>query len=1543
MATLMPMNDRRSPFPLRLLNSLWAMQKFAAWNSLRLAVSVLCVAIMLLVGGVVSLLAGLRSQAGTQLFIALTPGISATGIQGPLLGDFCARTLRVQWSLLGDRIELDNFCAKGFHLEANPARQLWAGFHWNSWTADSLRVALSPHTAPDHAPLESLFLPVSVSVKQIELGQLWAPGLGSDGLRAVRGEAYLGAQGGDQHQFTRIEARWGQVQARGDLQVQSRAPLNVNAQVQADVLPVQTAPSGPTGASAKSALPPWAQALHAEFRAEGPLANLNLNASLDRRGRQATPSPQGSVAPVLEANAVLRMFDAWVFPTVRARLDGLDLQVLHRDLARTSLSGEATLLPQSAPAPRSKPANEPTQVPLEMGASELRLSLVNGEAGPLDMQRWPIRRLQAQLDGHPQAWLQGKELESARVQADLGTQRQYAGRLQAKAQIDGQGWRLDTQLSEVRPQALDTRAAAMVLGGPITVTRKDAALAKGSVSSLEFNAKLAGVLRDPRVLSAEMPVALNALASAQWPSHSMPEKLAAPDSRASSSSAGRAVFEIKQAQASVGGAFASMALRAEQPLDKASGNWRAKGELQLSEFDPLPWWPGVADSTWRKTRHRLNALAKLDLQWRSDLEHSPLNFDLPASGQASVEIKPSSLAGVAVSGLLELNKPLSGADLALGAALQAGGNELKLGGLIGRQDLIVGGKLGGSRRGSNLSLTLRAEDTSTLKPWLRMGLELAQESELARQANLEGSVQAQLDLQGSWPAIQSQGWMQVQRLEAGRLRLEQGRAEWSAAHPVALPDMAQKLRITLTDLHWQGKAVANHLQLQAEGSAKDHHWSGQVGSGVLPPEWTLALRSKLGATTATSSAGSSPMIGTAVDNTVASFAVRGQMLLAEQSKRPLRPTLGWQGEVEHIHLRSRACAMAVSAPGGGSSGTPECAAFSSWLEASHVPLTWIWAEGDGDPLPWDVQIGSARGQFAGASLRWKALKWQEGGAGHTSDLQAEVQLEPLKVAPILAQLQPDFGWRGDLTVKGHLHLRNRPGLVLDGLIERDSGDLTLSDEGLTQALGLSDFRLALSAQEGRWTFTQALAGRAVGVAAGAFSLQTQSAQSWPTADSAVNGVLELRIADLGALTPWVPAGWRPSGSVRASAALAGTLGQPQVTGEIQAEKLALRNPVEGINFQEGRAHLVSDGNRLQVKVLQIGAGKGHLNLQGGMTLGDKPQGDFQIRAERFGLLSRVDRRLSLSGEGQLQVDPQWLRLHSHLTLDEGLLDIGQLGGSTMPEDVRVIRTRAVDTPARKSSSASEPAKGCTLMGRRCDIELKLDLGQKLRLRGRGLQAGLMGEVQIQGQDTRPRIEGLITVMEGGSYSAYGQRLNIEHGRINLSGNLDNPRIDTDIEATRKLSEFISPSGVSNQPEVTRVGIALTGPLTNLQAKLISEPDTLTDTQKLTWLVLGRAPEAEQGSNENALLQQAALALLMGENDGVNIRQLGLDDVSLSGSGVRLGKQVSDRLYVGYERTVNTAEDSFQVVYRLAKQLSVSWQRLGDSGNALLLNWSWRWS
>jgi len=113
-------------------------------------------------------------------------------------------------------------------------------------------------------------------------------------------------------------------------------------------------------------------------------------------------------------------------------------------------------------------------------------------------------------------------------------------------------------------------------------------------------------------------------------------------------------------------------------------------------------------------------------------------------------------------------------------------------------------------------------------------------------------------------------------------------------------------------------------------------------------------------------------------------------------------------------------------------------------------------------------------------------------------------------------------------------------------------------------------------------------------------------------------------------------------------------------------------------------------------------------------------------------------------------------------------------------------------------------------------------------------------------------------------------------------------------------------------------------------------------------VLGRAPD-NLGRTDTAVLQRAAVALLAGDGEAPTdtmLRNLGIDDLSIrQGDGdaretvISLGKQLSQRWYVGYERGVNATQGTFQLIYRIAQRFTLRAQ--SGLENSLDVIWVWR--
>ncbi|MEO6408752.1 MAG: translocation/assembly module TamB domain-containing protein [Burkholderiaceae bacterium] len=954
--------------------------------------------------------------------------------------------------------------------------------------------------------------------------------------------------------------------------------------------------------------------------------------------------------------------------------------------------------------------------------------------------------------------------------------------------------------------------------------------------------------------------------------------------------------EVRALQAKAGAASATLtgvATRAD-----AAAPWQVKASGAIAGFDPAAWIPGDA-SPWRKARNDVNAKLAVDLGVPLPVGGQSTTQWLAAMrGTASLALQDSVLAGVPLRGEATLQSAEAGqAKVALN--VDSAGNTVKADGRLATS---------GSGADDSFDVVVDAGALAKLEPVFALF------QPAGAPAGLAGSVHAKAHITGRWPALSTQGTLAAERLRAGTLSLRKADARWSMATSATAPVEAD---VSISQLSFgaasgsapdAGAAAAATLEsatLRLTGTARAHTLALRAESKLRPPAPIEALaRSAPAATAATTSA-------PPASRTVAVLKAQGGLV------DPGRAVLGgWRGSIDELDVRS------------------STEAALPLLHTARVAIEAAWAGG-----PARVTVGPGRAEMLSAALRWDRLVWQgatEGGA--PARIEADAQLETLRIAPFLAQLQPDFGWGGDLAIGGTLKLRSTPGLEARVLVERATGDLTVTDELGTRALGLTDLRVGLTADKGTWRFDLGLAGRSLGAATSTVVVRADPAALWPAASAPIDGTLEVRVADLGSLGAWVPPGWRLEGAVLANAAIAGRFGAPQYTGTVVGTKIGARNFLEGVKITDGDVAIRLQGDSARIERFSAKGGDGTLKLAGGAEFGSTPTANLTVSAQNFLLLGRVDRRIVVSGDGNLRLDAQAVAFDGKFGVDEGLVDFSRGDAPKLSDDVTVIRAPGAQSPQAAASAAATakaapaPIEAAAAPKRDVRLNLRVALGKKLRLRGRGLDTRLEGDLRITAPQGQLAVNGTVNVVDG-TYQAYGQRLAIDRGVVAFNGRVDSPRLD--IEATRPKTGDV------------RVGVKVTGQPATLRVRLFSQPE-MSEVDKLSWLVMGRASDA-LGGTETALLQRAALALVSGEGPGVTdqiTKALGLDELAVSSGGdvkstvVTVGKQISDRLYVAYAQGLNAAAGSFQLIYKIAQRFTLRAQ--SGSDNSLDLIWTWRW-
>jgi len=1102
------------------------------------------------------------------------------------------------------------------------------------------------------------------------------------------------------------------------------------------------------------------------------------------------------------------------------------------------------------------------------------LSLANARAGRWNEGRLPVERLEATLRARPDA---ADVVEVETLRAELGAGDRRGGRIVARGRWAGDAWNVAADLEGVQPSALDGRAPQTALSG--TVTLAGSGFAKGPEQRVvDAVAQLAGTLAGPRLprdapraarVRAEARVALNAI-------------------------------DVRTIEVSLGNARASGAGKLARTA--ADRPWRATGKLRLVDFDPQPWWRGRTDSPLARGTNRINADAEFDLALAGASADRPFLDTLASTrGRGELRVHDSALGGVAIEGSASFVNSDGSARSAVDLA--AAGNRASVRGQLG------------AAGADQWQLAIDAPALDRLAPWLG-----ASGSGRA----LQGTLAAKASVDGRWPTLRSEGELHGTglRFETTSVRRADGR--WRLGSSI---DSALDAELTLDGIDAAQRAI-ERVALRVAGSARAHRAELRIESAALPPTWADAIVAHAPASSPTAVASGPATTEPAAPSRPAATSGPALATTARSSPTTTRSVVlasvegglvdsggarnaGWRGTLHELVARS--------------SGSP----VRTWLLARELRGSVFWADG-----PTRVSVDPGAAQALGATVRWSRIAWQAGATPSSPGrLDAQAMVEPMPVAPLLHTLQPDFGWGGDLIVGARIDVRSAPNVVVDVVVERAAGDLTVTDETTTSALGFSELRLGIAARDGVWHFTSAVAGSAFGVASAAITARAGSGATWPSEATPIEGVVELHVARLATWGTWLPPGWRLDGELHANARVHGRFGAPSYTGRLEGSRIAARNFLQGVNVSDGTVAIALEGNTAHIETFTAKGGSGTVRLEGDATFGDAPVARLTLIAEQFQMLGRVDRRIVTSGRAAMRLDATTIALDGGFKVDEGLVDFTRSDAPTLGEDVEVVR-RPRAPPSAEAPGDAPPTPTVAPAARKVALDLRVDMGERLRVRGRGLDAGLRGDLRLTSPGGRLAVDGTLHTV-GGSYQAYGQKLVIDRGILAFAGPVENPRLD--IEATRPNLDV-------------RVGVQVTGTALTPRVRLFSEPD-MSDIDKLSWLIAGHASESGDSAS-TALLQQAALALLSGEGPGVTdrvVKSLGFDQIGVRQSQtqgdskdtiVTLGKQLSQRWYVGYERGLNATAGSWQLIYRIARRVSIRAQAGED--NAVDLHWSLRW-
>ncbi|MGH8288535.1 MAG: translocation/assembly module TamB domain-containing protein [Steroidobacteraceae bacterium] len=509
----------------------------------------------------------------------------------------------------------------------------------------------------------------------------------------------------------------------------------------------------------------------------------------------------------------------------------------------------------------------------------------------------------------------------------------------------------------------------------------------------------------------------------------------------------------------------------------------------------------------------------------------------------------------------------------------------------------------------------------------------------------------------------------------------------------------------------------------------------------------------------------------------------------------------------------------------------------------------------------------------------------------------------LPLGTLTAGLTPAVEYQGAINVAARLF--GGGANPTQGTLRVELSDATLSRKlvsGRMEHTPLGSGLLTATATAGSIEAKASLTSSQIGTMDGSLKVN-RGAAHWQ--DMPVEGEVYAQTSKLDLLSLYVPDIDRTAGQLTADARIAGTVGDPRLSGtlsvadgEVDLYQTNLRLRHIGLTARLTDDGLVFDGSAQ--------AGKGRVHAKGGLHWRDAlPYGQLHLDGENLRVVDIPEAQIDASPNLDFKVAAREIDITGTVAVPYAKIVPTDLTGAVTSSSDEVIVGQESQNPADRF---------------KVKTQITLTLGPNVNIDTMGLTGQLVGSITVRsGYGAITRATGELSVQKG-EYAAYARKLEIQRGRLIFTGGpIDDPGIE--IRAVKRY------------PDVT-AGITVRGTLQQPQISFFSDP-SLPQSQIVSLILSGggggsafqmmqaaSTTQAQQATAANELLTQggAILAQQLGS-------RIGLPDISLetdinNETSLVLGKYLSPRLYVSYGVGLTQALNAIRLRYSLGDHWTI---------------------
>jgi translocation and assembly module TamB len=404
-----------------------------------------------------------------------------------------------------------------------------------------------------------------------------------------------------------------------------------------------------------------------------------------------------------------------------------------------------------------------------------------------------------------------------------------------------------------------------------------------------------------------------------------------------------------------------------------------------------------------------------------------------------------------------------------------------------------------------------------------------------------------------------------------------------------------------------------------------------------------------------------------------------------------------------------------------------------------------------------------------------------------------------------------------------------------------------------------------------------------------------------SADKLLEASVQLQQFDLAFLKPLLNDYTQFDGMIGADLQAKGRLSNPALYGRFALERMTLSGKQAPVELLSSKLELLLDGYQATMNGLwQTPQGPLTLSGQANWLVAEQWFAQLNLKGDDLAL-NLPDTQLTFSPDLQFIAGPERGGLSGSVTVPAGQIKLNALPENAIRvSDDEIVLTSDTEVPA-------------VLKHWQLSSDVRLLLGDDVKLAAFGLNTRLQGQLRIRQQGGLPTVHGQVN-LHNGTFRAYGQDLQIRTGKLSFNGPADQPLMA--IEAIRN-------------PEKTEddviAGLRVNGLVDNPVVEVFSIPSK-PQANALAYLLLGRDMNSSGGDKTMTTgligLGIATSGNLVGQiGNAFGLKELSLDTVgSGNNSKVTVSGYLSPRLQIKYGVGIFDQFGEFTLRYRLMRKL-----------------------